>query len=66
MINVQWEENGKIQYENFLYESSVNDFVADLKKRECVDIKITKDIEKVIAERIRRYNSGNRKHEVII
>ena len=58
MINVQWEENGKIQYENFLHESSVNDFVTDLKKRECVDIKITKDIEKVTAERIRRYNSG--------
>lgn len=58
MINVQWKENGKIQYENFLNESSVNDFVADLKKRECVDIEVTKDIEKVTAERIRRYNSG--------
>lgn len=29
MINVQWKENGKIQYENFLNESSVNDFMAD-------------------------------------
>ena len=58
MINVQWEENGKIQYENFLHESSVNDFVVDLKKRECVDIEVTKDIEKVTAERIRKYNSG--------
>lgn len=58
MINVQWKENGKIQYENFLNESSVNDFVADLKKRECVDIEVTKDIEKVTAERIRKYNSG--------
>lgn len=58
MINVQWKENGEIQYENFLNESSVNDFVADLKKRECVDIEVTKDIEKVTAERIRKYNSG--------
>ena len=58
MINVQWKENGKIQYENFLNESSVNDFMADLKKRECVDIEVTKDIEKVTAERIRKYNSG--------
>lgn len=51
------EKNGKIQYENFLNESSVNDFVADLKKRECVDIEVTKDIEKVTAERIKKYNS---------
>ena len=58
MINVQWKENGKIQYENFSNESSVNDFVADLKKRECVDIEVTKDIEKVTAEKIRKYNSG--------
>lgn len=58
MINVQWKENGKIKYENFLNESSVNDFVADLKKRECVDIEVIKDIEKVTAERIRKYNSG--------
>lgn len=58
MINVQWKENGKIQYENFSNEISVNDFVADLKKRECVDIEVTKDIEKVTAERIRKYNSG--------
>ena len=58
MINVQWKDNGKIQYENLLNESSVNDFVADLQKRECVDIEVTKDIEKFTAERIRRYNSG--------
>lgn len=57
MINVQWKENGKIQYENFLNESSVNNFVGDLKKRECVDIEVTKDIEKVTVERIRKYNS---------
>ena len=32
--------------------------VTDLKDRGCTDIEITKDIEKVVAERIRRYNSG--------
>ena len=58
MVNIQWKQNGKIRYENLLSENSVDDFVTDLKDRGCTDIKITKDIEKVIAERIRIYNSG--------
>ena len=29
-----------------------------LKDRGCTDIKVTNDIEKVVAERISRYNSG--------
>lgn len=58
MVNIQWKENGKIRYENFLYENSVDDFVADLKDRGCTNIEITKDIEKVVVECIRRYNSG--------
>lgn len=57
MINIQWKENGKIRYENLLSENSVNDFVTGLKDRGCTDIEITNDIEKVIVERIRRYNS---------
>ncbi len=58
MVNIQWKENGKIRYENLLSEGSIDDFVTDLKDRGCTDIEITKDIEKVVAERIRRYNSG--------
>ena len=58
MVNIQWKENGKIRYENLLSEGSIDDFVTDLKDRGCADIEITKDIEKVIAERNRRYNSG--------
>ena len=58
MINIQWKENGKTRYENLLYENSVDDFVDSLKYRGCTCIKITNDIEKVVAERIRRYNSG--------
>ena len=58
MINVQWKENGKIQYENFLNESSVNDFVADLKKRECVDIKVTKDIKKLLLKELKNIILG--------
>ena len=58
MVNIQWKENGKIRYENLLSEKSVDDFVNGLKDRGCTDIEITKDIEKVVAERIRRYNSG--------
>lgn len=57
MVNIQWKENGKIRYENFLSEKSVDDFVIGLKDRGCTHIKITKDIEKVVAEKIRRYNS---------
>ena len=41
-----------------LSENSVDDFVADLKDRGCTNIEITKDIEKVVVECIRRYNSG--------
>ena len=58
MVNIQWKENGKIRYENLLSENSVDDFVARLKDKGCTDIEITNDIEKVVAERIRRYNSG--------
>ena len=58
MVNIQWKENGKTRYENLLSENSVNDFVTGLKDRGCTDIEITNDIEKVVADRIRRYNSG--------
>ena len=58
MVNIQWKENGKIRYENLLSENSVEYFVDSLKDRGCTDIEITNDIEKVVAERIRRYNSG--------
>lgn len=57
MINIQWKENGKTQYENLLSENSVDDFVSSLKDKGCTDIEITNDIENVVAERIRRYNS---------
>ena len=57
MVNIQWKENGKIRYENFLSKNSVDDFVTGLKDRGCTDIKVTNDIEKVVAERISRYNS---------
>lgn len=52
------EKNGKTRYENLLSENSINDFVNGLKDRGCTDIEITKDIENIVAERIRRYNSG--------
>lgn len=58
MVNIQWKENGKTRYENLLSENSINDFVNGLKDRGCTDIEITKDIENIVAERIRRYNSG--------
>lgn len=58
MVNIQWKENGKTQYENLLSENSVDDFVSSLKDKGCTDIEITNDIENVVAERIRRYNSG--------
>ena len=58
MVNIQWKENGKIRYENLLSENLVDDFVGNLKDRGCTDIKITNDFERVVAERIRRYNSG--------
>lgn len=58
MVNIQWKENGKTRYENLLSENSINDFVNGLKDRGCMDIEITKDIENIVAERIRRYNSG--------
>lgn len=58
MVNIQWKENGRIRYENLLSENSVDDFVNGLKDRGCTDIEITNDIEKIVADRIRRYNSG--------
>ncbi len=61
MINIQWKENGKVRYENLLSESSVDDFVMELKERGCADIEITKDIEKVISDKIKRYNSSKRR-----
>lgn len=61
MTNIQWKENGKVRYENLLSESSVDDFVIELKKRGCTDIEITKDIEKVISDKIKRYNSSKRR-----
>ena len=56
--NGRGREGRDIRYESLLSEKSVDDFVTGLKYRGCTDIEITKDIEKVIAERIRRYNSG--------
>ena len=50
MVNIQWKENGKIRYDNFLSEKSVDDFVADLKNRGCTDIEVTKDIEKELED----------------
>ena len=61
MINIQWKENGKVRYENLLSESSVDDFVMELKEKGCADIEITKDIEKVISDKIKRYNSSKRR-----
>ena len=61
MTNIQWKENGKIQYENLLSESSIDDFVMKLKERGCTDIEITKDVEKVISDKIKRYNSNKRR-----
>lgn len=60
MINIQWKENGKIQYENLLSENSIDDFVMKLKERACTDIEITKDVEKVISDKIKMYNSSKR------
>lgn len=60
MINIQWKENGKIRYENLLSEILIDDFVMELKERGCTDIEITKDIEKVISDKIKRYNSSKR------
>ena len=57
MTNIQWKENGKIRYENLLSENSVEDFVKNLRHKECIDIVITNDIEKKTAEFIKRYNS---------
>jgi hypothetical protein len=42
MINVQWKENGKIRYENFLSDIMVEDFCNKLKSRGCTDIEITR------------------------
>ena len=61
MVNIQWKENGKIRYENLLSESSIDDFVMKLKERGCTDIEITKDVEKVISDKIKRYNSSKRR-----
>ena len=61
MVNIQWKENEKMRYENLLSEKSVDDFVMKLKKRGCTDIEITKDVEKVISDKIKRYNSSKRR-----
>ena len=58
MVNIQWKENGKTRYENFLSENSIDDFVNGLKDRGCTDIEIMKDIELETARLINRYNSS--------
>ena len=57
MVNVEWKENGKTRYENLLSENSVEDFVDSLKNRGCTNIAVTNDIEKKVAESIRKYNT---------
>lgn len=57
MVNIEWKENGKTRYENLLSENSVEDFVDDLKNKGYTNIVITNDIEKKIAESIRKYNT---------
>lgn len=58
MVNIEWKENGKTRYENFLSENSVEDFVNGLKNRGCTNIVVTNDIEKNVAESIRKYNTN--------
>ena len=57
MVNIEWKENGKTRYENLLSENSVEDFVNGLKGRCCTNIVVTNDIEKKVAESIRKYNT---------
>ena len=57
MVNIEWKENGKTRYENLLSENSVEDFVVGLKNRGCTNIVVTNDIEKKVAESIRKYNT---------
>lgn len=58
MVNIEWKENGKTRYENLLSENSVEDFVNRLNNRGCTNIVITNDIEKKVAESIRKYNTN--------
>lgn len=58
MVNIEWKENGNTRYENLLSENSVEDFVVDLKNRGCTKIVVTNDIEKKVAESIRKYNTN--------
>ena len=60
MTNVQWKENGKTRYENLLSENSVEDFVKNLRDKNCTDIVVTYDIEKQVAQHIKEYNSPKR------
>lgn len=41
MINVEWKENGKRKYRDFLSEQFANDFVEELKEKGCTDIEVT-------------------------
>ena len=58
MVNIEWKENGKTRYENLLSENSVEDFVNRLNNIGCTNIVITNDIEKKVAESIRKYNTN--------
>lgn len=58
MVNIEWKENGKTRYENLLSENSVEDFVNELKNKDCTNIVVTNDIEKKVAESIRKYNTN--------
>lgn len=40
IINVQWQENGTIKYQNFLTDVFVEDFVKELEDRGCTNIRI--------------------------
>ena len=44
MINVEWKENGKIKYRDFLSEQFANDFVQELEEKGCTDIEVTEII----------------------
>ena len=57
MVNIEWKENGKTRYENLLSENSVEDFVEGLKNRGYTNIVVTNDIEKKVAESIKKYNT---------
>ena len=40
MINVEWKENGKRKYKDFLSEQFANDFVEELKENGCTEIEV--------------------------